>query len=274
MKDSRAMAMTDYSEEQLLAMKPRELRAIIRAGWTGITHNACQGYGQADMVILPKEYAFDFLLFCNRNPLPCPVLNVTEPGDPHPTIAPEADLRTDVPRYRVFKDGEVIDEPGDILKYWRDDLVGFLIGCVVGTLWVVKAANISWRSFGAYRTTIPCIPAGRFHGPMVVSFRAFKNAHDAVRVVQIYSRHPLFHGAPVHIGDPADIGVRNLGTPDPSIPFQPVAEPPKPGEVVVGGACGITTQIAVMESKIPFMITHCPGHMFVLDQLAGELAAI
>lgn len=267
--------MTSYSEEQLRTMTPKELREIIRKGWTGLTSKVCQGYGQADVVILPQEYAFEFLLFCNRNPLPCNVVDVTEPGDPRPRlVAPGADLRTDVAMYRVFKNGEIVDEPTDIVKYWRDDLVGFLIGCLFGTLWEVKAANISWRSFGAYRTTIPCIPAGRFHGPQVLSFRAYKNSHDAVRAAQIYSRHPAFHGKPVHIGDPANIGVKNLGTPDPSIPFQPAAEPPKPGEVVIGGACGITTQLVAMESKIPFMITHCPGHMFVMDKRVGEMAAL
>jgi len=267
--------MLQLSQVEARAMSPKELRSIIRKGWTGITHNTCQGYGQADMVVVPKEYAFDFLLFCNRNPRPCPVLDVTEPGDLHfKRMAPEADLRTDIPKYRVFKNGELIEEPSDIVKYWRDDMVGFIFGCSASWRWSLRAANISWRRYGAYRTTIPCVPAGRFHGPMVVNFLAFKNSHDAVRAVQISSRHPLFHGPPVHIGDPADIGVKNLGIPDPSIPYQIAAEPPKPAEIVMGWACGITAQIAAVESKIPFMITHCPGRMFVMDRLAEELAVI
>jgi uncharacterized protein YcsI (UPF0317 family) len=190
-------------------------------------------------------------------------------------MAPEADLRTDLPKYRVFKDGQVIDEPIDITNYWRDDLVGFLLGCSRSFTWPLRAANISWRRYGAYRTTIPCIPGGRFHGPMVVSVRAFYNVHDAVRAVQISSRHLLMHGPPIHIGDPADIGIENLGKPDPFFPNRPVfVEPSKPGEILMYWGCGITAQTVALESRIPFMVTHCPSHMFVTDRLAEELAVI
>jgi len=267
--------MAKYTKEQLLAMSPEEFRSLARRGEVLDTVEVCRGYGQANLAILPKEYAFEFLLFCNRNPRPCPVLDVTEPGDPHPKLmAPEADLRTDVPKYRVFKDGELIDEPIDIIKYWRDDLVAFLLGCSRGFMWALKAANISWRRYGAYQTTIPCVPAGRFHGPMAVTPRAFYNTHDAVRAVQISSRHLLMHGPPIHIGDPKDIGIKDLGKPDPFNPHRPVTEPPKPGEIVMYWGCGVTPQTVAMESKVAFIITHCPTYMFVMDQLSEELAVL
>ena len=169
-------------QTEVKAMSPGEFRSLVRKGeWTDAAIEACQGYAQANLAVVPKEYAFDFLLFCNRNPRPCPVLDVTEVGEPHSKLmAPEADLRTDLSKYRVFKDGELIDEPTDVIKYWRDDLVGFLLGCSWTFVWALRAANISWRRYSAYLTTIPCVPAGRFQGHMVVSVRAFYNAHDAV----------------------------------------------------------------------------------------------
>jgi len=263
-------------QTEVKAMSPGEFRNLVRKGeWTDITMEACQGYAQANLAVVPKEYAFDFLLFCNRNPRPCPVLDVTEIGDPHPKLmAPEADLRTDLPKYRVFKDGELIDEPTDVIKYWRDDLVGFLLGCSRTFVWALRATNIPFRRYGAYLTTIPCVPAGRFHGHMVVSVRAFYNASDAVRAVQISSRHLFMHGPPVHIGDPRDIGIENLGKPDSFNPWRPVAELPKPGEIVMSWGCGITLGVVAMESKIPFMITHSPAHMFVTDRLGEELAVL
>jgi uncharacterized protein YcsI (UPF0317 family) len=268
--------MTQYSKEELRAMSPKEFRNIVRKGeWTGITRGACQGHPRANLVVVPKEYAFDFLLFCNRNPQSCYVCDITESGDPHfKLMAPEADLRTDLPKYRVFKDGELVDEPTDVVKYWRDDLVGFLIGSSSGIILGLEAANIPWRRYGAYRTTLPCVPAGRFHGPMVVTVRAFYNSHDAVRAIQISSRRLFFHGPPVHIGDPVAIGIVDLCKPDPFIPTRPVVEPPKPGEILLYWGCGVTPQTVAMESKIPFMITHSPTHEFVMDQLVAELDVI
>jgi len=265
---------------ELATMKPKEFRDIVRAGkfadeaakkmlWP------CQGYAQTNLAIVPEEHAFEFLLFCNRNPRPCPVLDVTDPGDPHPKLmAPEADLRTDVARYRVFKHGELIDEPTDIIKYWKNDLVCFLLGCSRTFTQALHAANISWRRYSAYRTTIPCIPAGRFHGHMVVTVRAFYNAHDAVRAVQISSRHLLMHGPPIHIGDSADIGIKDLSKPDPLFSSGTATEPPKPGEVVMSWGCGVTPETVAMESKVPLMITHSPGHMFMTDKQVEELAIL
>ena len=262
--------------EKLLEMSPKDFRQLIRERtWRDITLEACRGYVQLNLVMLPKDIAFEFLLFCNRNPQPCPVVEVTEPGNPHPKeMAPEADLRTDLPKYRVWKDGELINEPNEITKYWRDDLVCFLLGCNRNFVWGLRAANVPFRRYGAYLATIPCVPAGRFHGPMVVSVWAFSNTHDAVRAVQISTRHPAGHGPPVYIGDPAAIGIHNLGAPDPMNPSRPVFDPPKPGEIVMCWGCGVTPQSVAVESKIPFMITHATMHMFVTDRRAEELAIL
>jgi len=257
-------------------MAPKDFRSLIREGkWTGRTGEVCQGYAQLNLVILPKEYAFEFLLFCNRNPRPCPVLDVTDPGDPHPKLlAPEADLRTDVPRYRVFEDGKLIDEPTDVVKYWRDDLVAFLLGCSCNFVWALWAAGLSWRRYGAYNSTVPCNPAGHFHGHMAVTVRAFHNSHDAVRAIQISSRHFAGHGPPIHIGNPEGIGVKNLGKPDSFYPKRPIVELPKLGEVVMSWGCGVTSETVTMESKVPLMITHSPGHMFLTDKQVEELAIL
>jgi uncharacterized protein YcsI (UPF0317 family) len=264
-----------YSPEALAAMNPKAFRDIVRQGeWTEVTADACVNYGQANLIALPKEYAFEFLLFCNRNPRPCYVLDVTEPGNPQPTLlAPDADLRTDLPKYRIFRDGEIIDEPTDASDYWRGDLVAFLIGCSWGFVWAFKAANVSFRSLGDYTTSIPLNSVGRLHGYMVCSCRAFQSSHDAVRAIQISSRHTAFHGPPVHTGDPTLIGVHNIGRPDAFSPPWPTP-PPEPHEIIMFWGCGITPQNVVLQSKIPFAITHYPGHMFVIDKLVEELAIL
>jgi len=263
-----------YSEKKLLEMSPREFRSLVRRGeWTEPNLTVCQGYAMANLAVVPQEYAFDFLLFCLRNSQPCGIIDVTEPGDPHPRFAaPEADLRTDLPRYRVFKDGECIDEPTDVVKYWRDDLVAFLIGCSGSFDWALQAANVKFRLIGAYESSIQCVPAGRFHGPMVISCRLVKNGHDAVRAVQISSRMRTTHGPPVHIGNPDYVGIRDLYHPD-FYPFEPGA-PQKPDEIAMFWGCGITPQTVAIESKVPFMITHKGGHMFYTDRLSEELAIL
>ena len=265
-----------YSSDEMKRIKPKEFRALVRKGaWKDVSLEVCEGFAQANMVIIPQEYAFEFLLFCNRNPQPCPVLDVTEPGEVHPRlIAPEADIRTDLPGYRVYENGEIIDEPTDVLKYWKDDFVGFMLGCSRSFVWAMQAANLSWREYGPYRTTIPCVSAGRFHGHMVVTPRAFINAKNTVRAVQISSRHIYMHGAPVFTGDPKEIGIEKIGQYDSFFPNRPVKEPPKRGEIMLYWGCGITPQIVAMESNIPFMITHKPAHMFVSDLLSEELAIL
>ncbi len=262
-----------YTPELLNAMRPAEFRDIVRQGiWREVTAEACRNYGQANLIALPQEYALEFLLFCRRNPRPCWVIDVTEPGDPHPRIvAPKADLRSDLPRYRVWENGQIVDEPYDATEYWRDDLVAFLIGCSWGFVWALRAAKATFRSLGDYTTNIELAPVGRFKGKMVCSCRAFPTTENAVRAVQITSRHVAFHGPPVHIGDPRLIGVDHIGKPDAFIPPWPTP-PPEPHEVVMFWGCGITPQNVVMQSKIPYAVTHYPGHMFVFDRLVEEMA--
>ena len=255
-------------------MKPNEFRKLVRSEiWKDVTMEACQGYAQANVAIIPKEYANDFLLFCVRNPRPCPILAVTNAGNPWPkSLSLEADIRTDIPKYRVFKDGKIFDEPYNIVEYWRSDLVTFFLGCSRSFVWALRSANIEWKRYGAYKTTVQCEPAGFFHGPLCVSVRSFKTSHDAIRAVQISSRHLLMHGPPVFIGKPEKIGIFNLGEPDSFNPGRPKVDPPNEDEIVMYWGCGATPQAIALETKIPFMITHYPAHMFVTDRLAEEFA--
>ena len=241
----------------------------------GPSLGACRGYAAADLIIVPKEYAFDFLLFCHRNPQLCPVLDVTDPGSPNPLlVAPNADLRTDLPRYQVYKEGQIIDEPTDIKDYWRDDLVAFLIGCSSTSSWSLKASNIHYRNIGGYTTTIPCILSGSFHGNMAASCKLFESTHDAVRAVQISSRHLLAHGAPVHIGAPASIGIKDLSQPDREFFSEQIA-PQRPGEVAMfWGAGASTLRKLAIETRFPFMIVDYPKSVFITDKIAEEIAII
>jgi uncharacterized protein YcsI (UPF0317 family) len=253
-----------------------EVRGAARRGeWNGPTPGLAAGYVQANLAVVPRDLAFDFLLFCQRNPKPCPLLDVTEPGSPEPRLAaPGADVRTDAPRYRVYRDGELIDEPADLLRWWRDDLVAFVIGCSFTFEAALLEAGVPVRhleqgcNVPMYRTNLPCRPAGAFRGPLVVSMRPMTPA-QAVTATRVCCRFPRAHGAPVHFGNPAAIGVRDLGRPDFG---DPVAV--RPGEVPVFWACGVTPQAAAVEARPPLLLTHAPGHMFVTDlrdaQLEGE----
>lgn len=230
------------------------------------TSGLAMGFVQANLVVLSKDLAFDFLLFCQRNPKPCPLLDVTEMGQPEPRlVAPSADLRTDVPRYRIYRNGNLHDEPSDIREHWRDDFVGFLLGCSFTFENALLEAGLPVRhvemkrNVPMYRTSIACRPAGAFHGPMVVSMRPMTPT-QAIRAVQVCSRFPRAHGTPVHIGDPAAIGIRNIDRPD----FGEAVEI-RSGEVPVFWACGVTPQAVVMEVKPELCITHKPGYMFVTD---------
>jgi uncharacterized protein YcsI (UPF0317 family) len=233
---------------------------------TGPTPGLAPGYVHANLVVLPRDWAFDFLLFCQRNPKPCPLLDVTEPGDSEPKgAAPGADLRTDLPAYRIWRNGELVGEPTDIRDYWRDDLVSFLIGCSFTFENALVEAGVPVRHIEAgvnvpmYRTNISCKPAGRFAGPMVVSMRPLSPA-QTILATRICARTPLAHGAPIHFGDPAAIGIRDLAKPDFGDPVEI-----RTGEQPVFWACGVTPQAAVMHAKPPFAITHKPGHMFLTD---------
>ena len=250
-----------------------EVRQACRSGsLAGPTPGLAMGFVQANLVILPQDWAWDFLLFCQRNPKPCPLLDVTEPGDPVPRfIAPDADLRTDLPAYRIWENGKLIEEPASIERYWRKDLVAFLVGCSFTFENALMSANVpvrhieEGRNVPMYRTNIACRAAGRFSGPMVVSMRPM-TPKQAVSATKICSRFPRAHGAPVHIGDPAAIGIHDVMKPDfgESVSI-------RPGETPVFWACGVTPQAALMEAKPPFAITHKPGHMFVSDLKDADL---
>jgi uncharacterized protein YcsI (UPF0317 family) len=244
-----------------------EWRSEIRAGrWRRPTAGLAPGYVQANLVIVRREHAADFRVFCDRNPRPCPLLDMTAPGDPVPRkAAPEADLRTDVPLYRVYRDGELAEERPDILGIWRDDLVAFLLGCSFTFEDALRDAGMPIRhlqrqsNVSVYVTNRMCEPAGPFAGPMVVSMRPFARA-DVARVADITARYPFAHGAPLHAGDPAALGIRDLAHPD-----YGDAVPIEPGEVPVFWACGVTPQAVATRARLPLMITHAPGHMFLTD---------
>ncbi len=250
-----------------------DVRRLARSGeLTGPTHGLAPGFVQANLVVVPRDLAFDFLLFCQRNPKPCPLLAVTEPGSPEPRfVAPGADLRTDLPRYRVWRHGELIDEPTDLHRWWRDDLVAFLLGCSFTFENALVQAGVPVRhieqgcNVPMYRTNIPCRAAGIFHGPMVVSMRPLTPA-QTVMATRICTRFARAHGTPIHFGDPATIGIRDLDKPDFGDPVEI-----HPGEVPVFWACGVTPQAVAMEARPALLLTHKPGHMFLTDMRDHEL---
>lgn len=246
---------------------PREMRAESRAGrWSGVTSGLCPGYAQANLVALPADLAGDFLEFCVRNPRACPLLEVTEVGAVEPVrVAPGADLSTDLPRYRIYREGALVDEVTDASGYWRADLVAFLLGCSFTLEWALLEAGIPlWhieqgRNVAMWRTTIECEPAGVFRGPLVVSMRPIP-ASLVELAVRVSARFPSAHGAPIHIGDPGVIGIRELASPDWGDP-QEFTD----GDVPVFWACGVTPQAVAIASRVSLMITHSPGHMFITD---------
>lgn len=260
--------MTDTAVEKLANAPASEVRALIREGKLCVpTTGLSLGYAQANMIVLPKDWAYDFLLYAMRNPKPCPILDVTEAGDPEPRmIAPGADVRTDIPKYRVWENGVLMEEPTDVKHVWRDDLVAFLIGCSFSFENALLRAGVGirhideGRNVPMYLTSVPCIPAGRFSGNMVMSMRPIPH-EQVVRAVTCTAALPAVHGAPMHIGDPDAIGVKDINKPE-------FGDPPtiKKGEVPVFWACGVTPQAAVMQSKPPFAITHSPGYMFIADK--------
>ena len=259
-----------------LAHNPQEIRALVRSGeWKNVTAGLAPGHVQANLAILPKELAFDFMLFCQRNPKPCPILEVLEPGQTEPRLmAPGANMCTDLPKYRVFRDGEMVGEEEDLRSLWRDDLVSFLLGCSFSFETALLNAGIPLRHLEAgknvsmYVTNISATPAGAFSGPMVVSMRPIHHS-QVVRAVQVTSRFPSVHGAPVHIGDPEAIGIKDITSPDYGEPTEI-----RQGEVPVFWACGVTPQAVALQSRPPFMITHAPGHMFVTDWRDEDLAVL
>jgi uncharacterized protein YcsI (UPF0317 family) len=246
---------------------PREARLAMRRGeWTGPTNFMVPGYVQCNLVVLPKADAYDFLVYCQRNPRPCPVIEVTDPGDPEPRLcAPGADLRTDLARYAVYRDGVCVEEVTDITSLWREDSVAFLIGSsLTFDAALIRAGVPLERGVWVLDTAIPTVPAGCFAGPLVVTMRLMTPA-QAIIATQLTTRFPFNHGAPVHVGEPALIGAdlehTIFGPPVPSIPE---------GLMPVFWACGVTPQRVAMASKLPFMITHRSGHAFITDLKADQ----
>lgn len=250
-------------------------RQAIRSGqWQAHTSGLADGYVQGNLVILPQALAGDFLRYCQRNPKPCPLLAVSEPGRPElPALGQGIDIRTDLPRYRVWRRGELVDDPTDIRALWRDDLVSFVIGCSFSFEEALLQAGLPVRhieqgvNVPMYRTSIATAEAGPFRGPMVVSMRPMTSA-QAIRAIQVTSRFPDVHGAPVHLGDPAQIGIRDLARPD----YGDAVEI-QPGEIPVFWACGVTPQAAITQAKPEFCITHAPGAMLITDLLNQQLAS-
>lgn len=244
---------------------PTAARAAYRGGSVSPTSGHAPGFTQANLVVLPRDWAWDMLLFGQRNPQPVPLLDVTEPGSPHTPLAPGADLRTDLPLYRVWRDGELAEEVTDVADLWREDLVAFLVGCSFSFERALLDAGVpvrnieQGRNVAMYRTTTPCRPAGRLSGELVVSMRPVP-APLVPTAVQVTARMPAVHGAPVHVGSPEGLGIADLGSPDFGDPIDA-----EPGDVPVFWACGVTPQAALMASRPPFAITHAPGHMFVTD---------
>ena len=246
---------------------PSEFRRLVReGGHIGPTAGICPGYAQANLVVLPRELAYDFLLFAQRNPKSCPILEVSDTGSRYlKEIAPGADIAKDLPRYRVYEHGVMTGEYTDVSHLWRDDLVSFLIGCSFSFEGELMEADVSvrhieeGRNVPMYITNIPCQPAGVFKGNMVVSMRPLPY-DQIVKSVLVTGSMPRVHGAPVHIGDPAAIGIRDIHTPDfgDSVTI-------RDGEVPVFWPCGVTPQAVLMASKPAFAITHAPGHMLVTD---------
>lgn len=254
----------------------QQVRQSIRQGlFTLPTAGAAPGFVQANLVVLPKALAADFLLFCQRNPKPCPLLSVSDPGSTFfPGFGDDLDIRTDVPLYRVWRNGEMIDEVTNVSSYWREDLVSFAIGCSFSFEEALVAEGLDVRHISCasnvpmYRSNIATQSAGPFHGPMVVSMRPFKPS-AAIRAIQLTSKFPSVHGAPVHFGDATQIGITDLNKPDYGEPVEIRA-----GEVPVFWACGVTPQAVLMASKPEFCITHAPGYMLVTDKLNAQLAII
>jgi uncharacterized protein YcsI (UPF0317 family) len=244
-----------------------EARARIRSGqYSGQTAGLAPGMMQGNVAILPADWADDFLRFCQRNPKPCPLLAVGRPGRPElPTLGTDIDIRTDVPRYRVLRDGVEMATPTDILSFWRDDLVAFVIGCSFSFEWPLMEAGLKLRHIETgttvpmYRTTLQCVPSERFRGPMVVSMRPFR-PEDAIRAIEISARYPAAHGAPVHIGLPRLIGIADLARPDFG---EPIAV--QEDELPVFWACGVTPQAVIEAVKPPLFIAHYPGAMLITD---------
>ncbi|MGA9746706.1 MAG: putative hydro-lyase [Nocardioides sp.] len=246
------------------ARTPAEARAHFRDGLVTPTAGWSAGWAQANLLALPRELAYDFLLFTQRNPKPCPVLDVLDAGAVSGPLL-DGDIRTDIPAYRVYVDGELAAETSDVTSWWRADLVSFVIGCSFTFESALAQAGVPVRhveqgvNVPMYRTTRRCRSAGAISGPLVVSMRPVP-ADQVADAVTVTARYPAVHGAPVHVGDPGALGIDDLGLPDYGDPVEV-----RPGDVPVFWACGVTPQAAVVESRPSLAIAHAPGHMLITD---------
>jgi len=257
------------------SVSPSELRGLIRhRKWTKPTTGIVPGFVQANLVILPMEHAFDFLLFCVRNPKPCPILDVLEPGQVEPSIARGADLRTDLPKYRVFEKGALQREVDEVKDLFHEGMVSFLLGCSFSFESAMLAARLPVRNIeegknvSMYITNRTCVPAGPFSSPLVVSMRPL-TPQQAVRATQVTTRFHLTHGAPVHFGAPEEIGIEDLSRPDFGDPVTIRRD-----EIPVFWACGVTSSLAATSARLPLVITHAPGYMFVSDLKDEDLTVL
>lgn len=270
------IAEREAVSSELSRLSASEARRLIRRnGFTGTTAGFAPGMVQGNLAILPADWAEEFHRFCQRNPKPCPVLAIGAPGSPAlPDLGADIDIRTDLPRYRVFRDGEPVDEPADIRDYWREDLVAIVLGCSFSFEAALEEAGLTLRhteenvTVPMFVSSIPVRRTERFDGNMVVSMRPFTPA-DAIRAIQVTSRFPSAHGAPVHLGLPEAIGIRDLAKPDFGEAVTVHAD-----EIPVFWACGVTPQIVVRRARPPLFISHYPGSMLVTDQRSAELAAL
>lgn len=262
-------------KKALLEASMEDREKIRRGEYSGTTSGLAPGFVQGNVVILPAQFADDFYQFCMQNPTPCPLISVSKPGDPSmPKLGANLDIRYDVPEYLVFRDGQRAESLADLEAVWRDDLVTFVLGCSFSFEDALQSAGIPVRNVDSclnvsmYRTNIPTESVGPFKGNLVVTMRPFTPQH-AIRAVQITTRLPKAHGAPVHLGDPKMIGIKDLASPEFGDPVQ-INE----GEMPVYWGCGVTTQVALEGAKLPFAITHMPGKMIITELLNEELAVL
>ena len=266
------------SRKELEVMNPKDLRQLIREGkWDPdptFMEYACTGYSHHGVCIVPRDYAYDYLVFSHRNPRAMYTADICDVGSPHPPfLAPDADVRTDCHQYRVYRDGVLVDQPSDIMKYWREDLVAFFTACSFNLEGVMRQTSIRWRHMGNFRSNLRGKPAGRFRcDNMVVFALLFPTSLDAIRAILIASRLPVTHGYPIHIGDPAEIGV-DLSKPDtwtPSSEEEPVS-PQQPNEIAVFWGAAVSAEYAIRDAKPPLAIMHYAARTFVSDRRIEEL---
>lgn len=257
--------MTSYRRDRNVYVA-QQVRQDIRTGvHPGATTGLAPGNVQTNLVVLPREYAFDFLLFAQRNPKPCPIIEVIESGFEATKTAPMSDLRTDISGYRLFADGKHVDSASDATPWWREDLVSFLLGCSFSFEEAFLRAKLPvrhievGRNVPMYETNLACTPAGIFSGPMVVTCRPMPKEY-VDQAADISSAYPHAHGGPVHIGNPEGLGISDIHNPE-------FGDPPhiEDGDVPMFWACGVTPQLALQAAKPWFAITHEPGCMFVTD---------